>query len=140
MATTTRKKTTSRKASAKATAAASASLPQGEEIPEGFEQIGGSYAPTWAPEIGDSIVGEVTGNVKEVEMKQGRKVTTRNVVEFTTKDGERLSVWESATLSAMFDQIRQHGPGETYWIRFDGLGKKKAGQNPPKLFTVAKAA
>lgn len=125
----------------KATAKASPALPPASAIPEGFETIGGSYAPTWKPENpGDCIVGEVTTGIREVKMKIGRKETTRRVVELTNAEGVAHAVWESATLSGMFDDIAAEGPGATYWIRFDGLGKKKQGQHPPKLFTVAKAA
>lgn len=129
-----KKKTTAKSGKA----AASASLPATSGVPEGFEKVGGSYAPTWKPEKeGDSITGEVTSLIREVEMKMGRKTNTRRVVELTTDDGV-YAVWESATLSNMFAEIDAQGPGATYYIRFDGLGKKKTGQNPPKLFTVAK--
>ena len=102
--------------------------------------MGGSYAPTWKPEnAGDSITGEITSLIREVKMKMGRKETTRRVVEMTTDDDGAFAIWESATLSDMFAQIDAEGPGGFYFIQFDGLGKKKAGQNPPKLFTVAKA-
>ena len=129
------KKKVSKKASAKAAAVA---LPESESVPEGFEAIGGGYAPTWKPEDMRVLHGPVTGGVREVEMTIGRKKQTRRCMEVTSqKSGERYTVWESAALGALFDQITETGEGPKVFLRFDGLGKKKPGQNPPKLFTVA---
>ena len=140
---TTRKKTSKKSASRKpASAKAAASLPDSQNIPDGMKQLGGGYAPTWKPENpGDCIHGTVTAGVREVEFKQGRKVQQRRVMEVTLKDSDvRFAVWESAALGELFDQVADHGEGLEVYIRFEGLGKKKAGQNPPKLFTVAAAA
>lgn len=130
-----------KKKAAKKTAPASApaALPESEEIPEGFEQVGGGYAPTWKPEEHGKLVhGKVTGGVREVEMTIGRKKTNRRCMEVTQKkSGERLTLWESAALVDLFDQIAETGEGPEVFVRFDGYGKKKPGQNPPKLFTVA---
>ncbi len=131
------KKSASRK---KAPAKASASaLPAGESIPEGFEEIGGGYAATWKPEEhGKLLHGPVTGGVRVVELTIGRKKQERRCMEVTQKKtGERFTLWESAALGELFDTIAETGEGPELYIRFDGYGKKKAGQNPPKLFTVA---
>lgn len=132
----TSKKPARKKAPAKAKAEA---LPQGGDIPEGFEQIGGGYAATWKPEEhGKLLHGPVTGGVREVELTIGRKKQTRRCMEVTQKKtGERYTLWESAALGELFDQIAESGEGPELYVRFDGYGKKKAGQNPPKLFTVA---
>ena len=135
----TKKKTTKKTASRKASATASASLPPGSNIPEGMKQMGGGYAPNWSPEVGDSIHGPVVSDVRTVELKYGRRKVERRVVE-VDNGGTRVALWESAALSDLFDAIEQHGQGFTIFVQFDGLGKKKAGQNPPKLFTVATAA
>ncbi len=136
------KKTSKKKASkkvSKTTAKATASaLPASESVPEGFEEIGGGYAPTWKPEEMRVLHGPVTGGVREVEMTIGRKKQTRRCMEVTAqKSGERFTVWESAALGDLFDRISETGEGPKVFLRFDGLGKKKPGQNPPKLFTVA---
>ena len=130
---------TAKKTAAKKTApAAAAALPASEGIPEGFEQIGGGYAPTWKPEELQVLHGPVTGGVRVVEMTIGRKKQERRCMEVTRKkSGERFTVWESAALGALFDQIAETGEGPEVYIRFDGLGKAKTGQNAPKLFTVA---
>lgn len=122
--------------------AAAAALPQPADIPAGMTQIGGGYAPTWDPKNGESIHGPTTSPVKEVEMTIGRKKQTRRCVEITDQDtGNRVTLWESAALVELFDQLAELGQGTVVYVRFDGLGKiKKAGQNPPKLYTAAIAA
>ena len=131
-------KTAKKKAVKKSAPAAATALPASEGIPEGFEEIGGGYAPTWKPDELRVLHGPVTGGVREVEMTIGRKKTTRRCMEVTRKkSGERFTVWESAALVELFDQIADTGEGPEVYIRYDGLGKKKPGQNPPKLFTVA---
>lgn len=133
------KKSKASKAKAKAAAPAK-SLPQGSDIPEGMQQIGGGFAPTWKPEIGESLHGTISGGVRDVELTIGRKKQTRRCLEFTTKDGDKFTIWESAALGDFFDTVSENGEGGEYFIRFDGYGRKKAGQNPPKLFTVAGSA
>ena len=126
---------TAKKTAPKATATA---LPASEGIPEGFEQIGGGYAPTWKPDEIQVLHGPVTGDVRTVEMTIGRKKQERRCMEVTQKkSGVRFTVWESAALGALFDQIAVTGEGPEVYIRFEGLGKAKTGQNAPKLFTVA---
>lgn len=125
-------KKTSKKTSKKA------ALPQAEGIPEGFEQIGAGYAPSWKPEEMKVIHGPVTGGVREVELTIRKKKQTSRCMEVTAKkSGVRYTVWESASLKDLFEQIAETGEGPEVYIRYDGLGKKKAGQNAPKLFTVA---
>ncbi len=136
------RKTSKKKSTRKATAKA---LPQSSNIPEGMKQMGGGYAPTWKPETeGESIHGKVSDPVRDVKFKQGRKEVERRVCEVTTIDGEnRFAIWESAALGDLFDALVELGDdavGTEVYLQFDGLGKKKAGQNPPKLFTVAMAA
>ena len=131
------KKKSNRKPAA-APAPASASMPAASSVPEGFKKLGGGYAETWAPEIGDELIGAVTSPIKIVPLKQGRKTTDRRCLEVTQTDTEtRYTIWESATLVNMFDELGDNAEDYDVYIRFDGLGKKKAGQNAPKLFTVA---
>lgn len=119
----------------------SASLPPAADIPAGFEQIGSGYAPTWKPEEGQALQGKITGAVKTVELKQGRKTVDRRAMEVTEDNtGSRFTVWESAALGEFFDEADKRGEGASVFIRFDRYGEaKKAGQNPPKLFTTAMA-
>lgn len=131
---------------AKATAAAtSKSLPDAGGIPAGMTQIGKNNAPSWKPEAVDDFVHGTVIDVNTVhfeEQKRGNKVVSeakdRRVMTLEQEDGERVAVWESAALIDLFDQVT-NGEVSSVFIRYDGLGKKKPGMNPPKLFTVAVA-
>ena len=82
--------------------------------------------------------GPVTGAVRSVDLTIRKEKKTVRCMEVTRKkSGERFTVWESAALGGLFDSIAETGEGPEVYIRYDGLGKKKPGQNPPKLFTVA---
>ena len=133
------KKTAKKLTPAQKSAAAHAkALPEGESIPEGMERIGASYAPAWNPEELRVLHGPVTGAVREVELTIRKEKKTVRCMEVTRKkSGERFTVWESASLSDLFDQIVETGEGPEVYLRYEGLGKKKPGQNAPKLFTVA---
>ena len=122
------------------------SLPQSDVIPAGMKQIGAGFAPTWTPvDVGDSIHGVVSALPKEVIINEG--VTTgknqenrTRTMEVTDMEGTRHSVWDSAVLNNLFDAIEElgeEGIGQEIFIHYDGLGKKKGKNNPPKLFTVA---
>jgi len=132
---------TKKRATKKAPAKGTAGLPTSSAVPAGFKQLGGGYADSWNPEPGDVLCGEVTGDIRELEVKRGRKTVQTRVMEVTDEaTGKRLTVWESATLAPLFDTLAGYTDGalgSRVWIQFDGLGKKKTGQNPPKLFTVA---
>ena len=121
-----------------------ASLPQSSSIPAGMKQMGGGYAPTWTPEeIGDSIHGVVSDLPKELTINKGKKNENETrVMEVTDMEGERFAVWQSAVLTPLFDEIEELGDdgiGTEIFIEYNGLGKKKPGQNAPRLYTVAVA-
>jgi hypothetical protein len=108
------------------------------ELPSGFKAIS-KGGDTWRPKhVGDSISGILIA-VKSVhfdEEKKGRKVVRQerdvNVYTIKTKDGD-VGVWESAGLKALQDVKKK----QQVFIRFDGMGRAKPGQNPPRLYTVA---
>ena len=134
-----------KKTSKKTTAKKSTNLPAGNDIPEGFQRTGSSFAPTWNPEdVGTSLRGVVTAAVHDVEMKpkRGQKQgDIRRCMEVTENNtATRYTVWESAMLGELFDKCAEAGEGAEVFIRYDGLGKKKPGQNAPKLYTAAIAA
>jgi hypothetical protein len=139
-----RKKKTSKKTASKKQAPAQATataLPQSADIPQGMKQMGGGYAASWKPEvIGESLHGQISSIPKTVTMKIGRKEVERGVVDVTDMEGNRHALWASAALSDLFEELNSMEDdviGVEIFVRYDGLGKKKAGQNPPKLFTVA---
>ena len=118
------------------------SLPQSSAIPAGMKQLGGGYSPTWTPvEVGDSIHAIVSDLPKELTLNEGtKKENTTRVMEVTDMEGTRHAIWCSAVLNTLFDAVEaleEEGIGTEIYIQYDGLGKKKTGQNPPKLFTVA---
>jgi hypothetical protein len=123
---------TATRRSSKTTAAALARSTS-SSVPSGMKALNGSFAPTWDPKEGEELVGTF-GEPKTVELQQGRQKVQRRCVEFNTDDGDRFTIWESAGLKVMFDEVE---PGTQVFIRYDGLGVAKKGQNPPKLFTVA---
>ena len=124
------------KASAKRSNKASASslsINGSSDIPKGMKALSGSFAPTWQPEkVGDELRGTM-GEPKTVTLQQGKKQVERRCVEIDTGN-EKFTVWESAGLKVMFDEVE---PDSDVYIRFDGLGVAKRGQNAPKRFTVA---
>lgn len=136
-----------RKATAAADAAASADVTTLGAIPEHMRKLEGSYAPTWKPETeGDAVHLIVTKGVHSVEVESGRgkgkRIEQRRIFEGHTvgDEDERFGVWESATLSNLFDELNasdREGVGREVFVRYDGVGKAKPGQNPPKLFTCA---
>lgn len=105
-------------------------------IPSGFKPTSGSYAPTWDPannkDHPTELIG-VWGKEREIEVRRGRGVQKNRVCNVTTEDEQVWSVWMSATLTGLFDEAKE---GDTVYMRFDGLGKAKRGQHPPKLFTT----
>src|SRR5690554_5165835 len=104
----------------------------GNGVPEGFTPVLSGYAETWQPEIGDHILGDVVG-VKNQTIRRGRKEVETRVMTVQKDDGTHVSVWESALLAALFDDVV---PGESrVYIRYDGQGTAKKGQNPPRLYT-----
>ncbi len=126
------KKTASKKSVSKK------ALPKGESLPEGFKKLDNTYAPAWEPEKLRVLHGPVTGSVRVVSLTiNGEQKDVRCMEVTRKKSGIRYTVWESAMLTALFDEIIETGEGPEVYIRYDGLGEAKPDQNPPKLFTVA---
>ena len=119
----------------------SSATPPASSLPPGMKAVNSGYAPSWRPEtIGEQLHGVVSDPVKVVQVKNGRKTEDRRVFELTNNaDGSRHAIWESAALKELFDIVADRGEGAEVFIQYDGLGKRKAGQNPPKLFTTAVA-
>lgn len=102
------------------------------QLPEGYRKLNAGYAPSWEPEPGDILEGEVKA-VREVEMKRGRKTVTTRAMEIETENGEAFTVWEAAMLSELFTEAQ---PGAQVFIMFEGVSDKaKPGQQPAKMYT-----
>lgn len=88
-----------------------------------------STGNTWKPEEkGDAIEGLLV----DVEKGVGENNSTRYTIQ-ETKTGENFGVWGSAILDSRMKGI---AVGMEVKITYQGLGDKKPGKNPPKLFTV----
>lgn len=109
------------------------------QVPEGFKATSSSFAPTWAPWKDKSQPNEITGewgSEREVPVRRGRGSEDQRVCNITTEDGDVYSIWCSAGLMGLFDEAKE---GDTVFIRYDGEGKAKKGQNAPRLFTTGVA-
>jgi hypothetical protein len=129
-----RKKTTSKKSSAQAA------------LPKGFTSIGG-FGQSWPvlsdpkektdTKPGDAVQGIVIeyDSIKVTRKRGGKNVTeTVHNLKLELKDGTVITLWDSATLKALF---KDDYTDFQLWVRYDGLAKAKRGQNPAKLFTIA---
>jgi len=110
----------------------------GSELPKGFTSIGG-FGKSWPND--DTKKGQaICGVVLEydsiiVTRKRGKKNVKETVqnMRLETDNGEVFTIWESAGLKTLFEE--DYTDLEV-WLRYDGLGKKKSGQNPPRLYTL----
>lgn len=118
---TTRRKTTARKGAVSV-------------LPKGFTAIESGFSKSWPDntKLGEVIQGIVTG-YRDVTLPKSKGGNTQ-IMTVEQADGTTVSVWKSAVLEPFFEDDYE---GVEIWIRFDGLGKKKRGQNPAKLFTFA---
>ena len=105
------------------------------QLPKGFTSIGGFGAswPNDETKAGEAISGTVI-EYDEFEVVRGGKKQLAETLKLETDDGTVFTVWRSAALGHLFDEDYTD---LQVWLRFDGLGKKKRGQNPAKLFTTA---
>ena len=79
--------------------------------------------------VNEAFIGFYTG-VKLVDTKYGKD---KKVYTFKTEDGTDVEIWGSATLNIAMSRV---GLGNLTKIVYTGLGEKKRGQNPAKLFDV----
>lgn len=109
------------------------------QLPDGFKATSSSYGVTWAPWKDDDHPQELSGEwgeEREVEVRRGRGTQSQRVCNLTDEEGTVWSIWCSSGLVGLFDEAKE---GDTVFIRFDGEGTAKKGQNPPRLFTTGVA-
>src|SRR3990167_10679978 len=82
----------------------------------------------WKPESKDD---EVVGTLVAVEKNVGENNSTLYTIQ--KDDSNNVNVWGSAVLDSRMKGVRV---GEKVRIVYEGLGEKKAGKNPPKLWRV----
>ena len=102
------------------------------EIPEGFEMVSdGTLTETHDFEVDPVVMGKVL-TTKTVLLKRGAKVEENRML--TVNIGDRsVAVWESAGLKDLFDDCV---PGDTIYIRYEGLEAMGAGRQPMKKFVT----
>lgn len=89
-----------------------------------FEEVNPN---TWTYENdGDSITGVLLKTEKDVG-------PNKSLMYHLESDGKPISVWGSTILDQRMQFIE---PGTLIRITYKGLGEKKGGQNPPKIFKV----
>lgn len=134
------KKAPAKKAPAKAPKATKATKAEAAKVdikhsalPAGFVAVSTQMAVTWDPTNPDhpQAIQGTWGHVREIEIKRGRGIQIQHVVNVTT-DETTWSVWESAGLKGLFEEAEE---GDEVYIKYEGLGKAKKGQNAPKIYT-----
>jgi hypothetical protein len=101
-------------------------------LPAGLKvKVTAELPDSWDPKEGDVLTGTVT-SIQEVEQMGKEGLRTTHVMHVKTDKG-LMGLWESATLKPLFKSIAE---GERVWVRYEGLGEKKAGHSAPKLYTA----
>lgn len=104
------------------------------ELPKGFTTITSGFNPNWPDEgtkIGEAIQGVII-DYRDVPRPKNKGGDTQVAV-LEKADGSQVDIWKSAVLKPLFDEDYE---GVEVWIRYDGLGKKKRGQNPARLYSI----
>jgi hypothetical protein len=86
--------------------------------------------PTWRPEReGDMLMGVI------VDIRPNPWDKTINTLIIRTPDGKEFMTPRNQTLVSLIDYWKPE-IGDLIAIRYDGLGVKKPGKNPPKIFSM----
>lgn len=106
-------------------------------LPRGFKAVSG-FGESWPgqePKVGVELQGTITGfdTFKAPPKKGEKKGREVGIARIEADDGKMYSVWESSGLRPLFACEE----GAEVYLRFDGMGRAKKGQNAPKLYTVA---
>lgn len=102
------------------------------QLPKGYDAIGGFGTP-WPndnTQPGDMIQGTLT-DFDEFTTGRGKEKRTTQTVKIETKDG-LFTFYESAGSRELFE----YEEGTEVAIIFDGMGPKKKGRNPAKLYRI----
>lgn len=105
------------------------------QLPKGFQPIGG-FGASWPSDdtkAGEMIRGIVTEYDEVTVTREGKKVQVENL-KLEAEDGRIFTVWESAGNRALFENDYTE---VDVAIRYDGLGPKKRGRNPARLYSIA---
>lgn len=130
----TRKTPAKKTAAAKKTPAKGGNRWAGVQLPEGFTPItNGEYGEPWDYEAIPVLVGNISGEIREIETGTGKNKRVSKVVTIATDDGQRFDVWESAALATWFEKIED---GSRVSIVFQGY-RDTGKASPMKVFVGA---
>lgn len=101
-------------------------------IPQGLKvKVTADLPVAWDFEKRQVLDGTVQA-IQIVELAGKEGVRVAKVAHVANKDGT-FGLWESATLKPLFRELKE---GDHVWVRYEGRGEKKPGQDAPKLFTA----
>ena len=102
--------------------------------PEGFQSVtGGGFPPSHDFDLHTVLMGEVV-KMRDVNVKYGKEVTATRIMEVRPVSGITVSVWQSAALVTLFDDV---AVGDHVWIAYTGEIKLKGKRNPMHGFDCA---
>lgn len=99
-------------------------------LPSGFEPMqSGDFAPTWDMKKNRTVQGVVVG-IKELK-KGGKIKNDTRILTIKQPDGTQISVWQSASIRAVFDTAEQLGVNKCE-VAFAYMGERRIkGQRNP---------
>ena len=94
-----------------------------EDINKKLDEPEEEYPDTWNPEVGDKLIGKVTG-IREPMTSVGQ----RKVAEITTEDGKTYSVWMRRVIEEEFKR-KNIDVGTKIGIKYLGIPEGKRYHN-----------
>jgi hypothetical protein len=103
-------------------------------VPAGFQQVATGQFPPNHDFKENPVCSGVIQQIKESDQKRGKKTEKVKILYVADEStGEITAVWESAALADFMTQVK---PGDSVYIKFEGVAKLK-GKKTLKKFTCA---
>lgn len=116
----------------------------GAKIIPGFRKVETHLIGFWKPEVAGQAVQGIVGDAVEVIGTDGKAntfysltVTTNSSAPIKDKDNKSIEVSPGQMIGIggkMLIPFLRGREGKEVYLEYTGLGKKKAGQNAPKMF------
>lgn len=102
---------------------------------EGWNTLVKPFAPTWAPEDGDTLTGVFLGSrmVEQDDLQNPGEKREAPVYEVKDSNGQDWSVWGSYALDEAFESIAE---GQEVRITYHGKEQIDNGRRSVKKYTV----
>jgi len=105
-----------------------------------FRRAAGGMLPFWSPQDEKSghplAISGVTSNFRSVKGSEGKRSWENPAFDVVDPEtGTAFTVICNESLQCQVE-AEKLGDGETVLVKFEGMGKKKKGMNPPKIFTL----